>query len=116
LGGLFDDFDAGLGSFGLGLCGGRALGGELLLDLVRVQGARLLAVGFVDLVLGGGGLDAQEVVEGYLGRFVRCEFVAEAEDFAVCLDKGWVSVLLGLFGMGERVGTDLLSTRRPRGE
>jgi hypothetical protein len=38
---------------GVGFGGGGALGGELLLDLVRVQGAGLLAVGLVDLVLGG---------------------------------------------------------------
>lgn len=43
---------------------GLAVGLELLLDLVRVQGARLGAVGLGDVVDGGGWRDAENVVEG----------------------------------------------------
>lgn len=71
VGGLFGDVHAVLALLGrlLGLlC---ALGGELLLDLVRVEGARLLAVGLVDLVLGGRGRYAEEFVKGYFGAFVE---------------------------------------------
>jgi len=49
-----------------------------------VQLARLLFVGLVDFLEGGGALDAQEVVEGYVGTFIGDDFVADAEDFPVC--------------------------------
>lgn len=105
LGGLLGDFHAALGLLGLGLGGGGALGGEGLLDLVRVQGAGFLAVGLVDLVLGGGGLDADVVVEGDVGALVGRDLVAKAEDFAVwegmrlviVLFRGCRSELLTLF-------------------
>lgn len=57
---------------------------ELLLDLVRVQGARLLAVGLGDVVVRRRARDAQDVVEG--GRrvaLVRRDLVADAEDLTI---------------------------------
>lgn len=50
-----------------------------------MQRPRELAVGFVDVFLGGGVRDAQEGVESGIGAFVREDFIAEAEDFVVFL-------------------------------
>lgn len=61
-----------------------AVGLELALDLVRVQGARLLAVGLGDVVLGCRREDAEDVVEGGRGvGLMGRDLVADAEDFSV---------------------------------
>lgn len=69
----------------LGLVLPGALGHDLLAHLVRVQGARLALVGLVDLVLGRGRRDAEEVVEGHVRTLVQGELIADAEDLAVCI-------------------------------
>lgn len=61
----------------------RVRGDEFLAGLVRVEGARLFAVGLVDVVEGRGGLDADEFVEGYIVAFMGLDFVVETEDFVV---------------------------------
>lgn len=48
---------------------------------VQLQGA--LLVGFGYLVVVGGGLEVEEVVEGYFGAFGEGDLVAETEDFLV---------------------------------
>lgn len=48
---------------------------------VQLQGA--LFVGFGYLVVVGGGLEVEEVVEGYFGAFGEGDLVAETEDFLV---------------------------------
>lgn len=58
--GALVDVDAGLGGFGPGLVRG-AVGDEAALDLVRVQLTRSLAVGLVEFVLVGAGLDTEEI-------------------------------------------------------
>jgi hypothetical protein len=61
-----------------------ALGLELLLDLVGVEGAGDLAVGLGDVVDGGLGADAEELVEGRLRvLLVGDDLVADAEDFTI---------------------------------
>lgn len=61
-----------------------SVGPELLLDLVRVEGTSLLAVGFRNVVLRGRRDNAQDVVECRTGiRLVGCDFVANAENFTI---------------------------------
>lgn len=69
--------------FGLG-----TLGGELLLYLVGVEGTRLLAVGLVDIILGGRGGDAQNIVEGNVGAFEGGDLVTDTEDLAIWTTEG----------------------------
>ena len=45
-------------------------------------------VRFVDVVLGGGGGNVEEGVEGCVGGFAGEEFVSEAEDFMVFFGPG----------------------------
>lgn len=75
-----------LGGRGLlgGLAGLCAVVSEVLLHLVRVERARLLAVGAVDVLLRGRGGDAEDVVKGGRGiGLVRRDFIADAEDFSI---------------------------------
>jgi hypothetical protein len=62
----------------------RIVGDEDLAGLVGVQLARALAVGFGQVVLGGAGLDAEQVVKGDIGTLGGSDLVTEAEDFMVC--------------------------------
>lgn len=74
-------FDARLLLLGIALS---SVGPELLLDLVRVEGTSLLAVGFRDVVLRGRGRNSQDVVECRTRvRLVGCDFVANAENFTI---------------------------------
>lgn len=57
---------------------------ELLLDLVGVQQACFLLVSLVDVVLVGGGVDAQEVIEGDTRAFGSFYLVAQTKDFLIC--------------------------------
>lgn len=57
---------------------------QLLLDLVRVQGPRLLAVGLGDVVLGGRGRYFENIIESTRDVcFMGGDFVANAEDFTI---------------------------------
>lgn len=89
--GALGDVHARLLALGSPFAGG-AVGDELLLDLVGVQGARLLTVGLVDVVLVGTGLDAEEVVEAHIDALRSLDLVAQAEDFLICggRDVSWV--------------------------
>lgn len=80
--GALGDLDAGLLVL-LVLLGLGALGGELLLDLVGVEGTGLLAVGFVDIILGGRGGDAEEVVEGDIRTLEGGDLVTKTENLTV---------------------------------
>lgn len=61
-----------------------AIGLELLLNLVRMQRARLLAVGLGNVIMRGRGRDLEDVVECGAGvSFVGGDLVADAEDFTV---------------------------------
>jgi hypothetical protein len=62
----------------------RIVGDEDLAGFVGVQLARALAVGFGQVVLGGAGLDAEQVVKGDIGTLGGSDLVTEAEDFMVC--------------------------------
>lgn len=55
-----------------------------MLYLVGVQLQGALLVGFGYFVVVGGGLEVEEVVEGYFGAFREGDLVAKAEDFLVC--------------------------------
>jgi hypothetical protein len=57
---------------------------EDLAGLVGVQFAGALAVGLGQVVLGGAGLDAEQVVKGDIGTLCGSDLIAEAEDFMVC--------------------------------
>jgi hypothetical protein len=57
---------------------------EDLAGLIGVQFAGALAVGLGQVVLGGAGLDAEQVVKGDIGTLCGSDFIAEAEDFMVC--------------------------------
>lgn len=63
-------------------CG--SIGDELLLDLVGMEGSRPLAIGLVDVVLVGIGLDAYEIVEADADTFGSFDFITETKDFLVC--------------------------------
>lgn len=84
LGGLLADLDAGLASLLLLLYLG-IVRNEFLASLVWVDFPGLFAVGFVELVLGRGGLYAEQVVEGNIGAVVGNDFVSQAEDLVVCI-------------------------------
>jgi len=60
------------------------VGNKDLAGLVRVKFARLLAEGLGQLVLGGAGLDTEEIVEGDIGAVCFGHFVTDTEDFVVC--------------------------------
>lgn len=79
------DMDSWLLALRLGLvlaCG--SIGDELLLDLVGVKKTGPLAVGLVDFVLGRGGSDAYEIVEGNVESLRGFDFVSQTEDFLIC--------------------------------
>jgi len=63
-------------------CG--SIGDELLLDLVGMEGSRPLAIGLVDVVLVGIGLDAYEIVEADADTFGSFDFITETKDLLVC--------------------------------
>jgi len=56
---------------------------ESLAGLVRVQLARLLAVGLGQLVLRGAGRDAEQVVECDVAALGLSDLVVQAKDFVV---------------------------------
>jgi hypothetical protein len=59
-------------------------GDKDLARLVGVKLARLLAVGFGELVLRRAGLDAEEIVEGNIAALCFGDLVTDAEDFVIC--------------------------------
>jgi len=64
---------------------------EVAVCLIRVNELRLLAIGLVELVLGSRGLDAQQIVEGYIVAIVGSDFGLEFEDFMIWRRGRWLA-------------------------